>query len=137
MQISSLNIEEAANQFKLWRQSKTSKRESIPNHFKELIRQLLLHYSQKEIISHFNISRSKLFSIKKENSSYLSAQNMTFIPFQITTSESSSSGSTSSAPLQQNNSTYSTCHIIKPNGLKLIIQTSDPTSVIQAFLCSN
>jgi len=32
---------------------------------------------------------------------------------------------------------YSSCQIIKPNGTKLIIQTSDQKAIIQAFLCSN
>ncbi|WP_425363148.1 hypothetical protein [Candidatus Tisiphia endosymbiont of Hybos culiciformis] len=44
MQIPSITIEQVAQQFKAWRQTKTNKFDPIPNHLKELVRQLLHHY---------------------------------------------------------------------------------------------
>ncbi|WP_425364534.1 hypothetical protein [Candidatus Tisiphia endosymbiont of Mystacides longicornis] len=49
MQIPSITIEQVAQQFKAWRQTKTNKFDPIPNHLKELVHQLLHHYSYQEI----------------------------------------------------------------------------------------
>ncbi|WP_342271174.1 hypothetical protein [Candidatus Tisiphia endosymbiont of Parasteatoda lunata] len=56
MQIPSITIEQVAQQFKAWRQTKTNKFDPIPNHLKELVYQLLHHYSYQEIAKHLNIS---------------------------------------------------------------------------------
>jgi hypothetical protein len=95
-----------------------------------------------------NSTNASTNSKSKSKSSLSSESKISFIPFQLTTpSLITSHGSTtshgpiidsptsalSSAPP----SNCATCHITKTDGSTLIIKTSDPKSVIQAFLCSN
>jgi len=154
MQISHVTIEEVANQFKVWRQNKNNKFNPIPIHLKDLVVQLLPLYRQKEIISHLNISAPTISSIKKAHGlhklqkppaktnkahgskSGAVEQKMTFVPFQLMPpSQSSDRASTSASHAPQQSS--STCRITKTDGSLLVVETSDPKSVIQAFLCSN
>ncbi|WP_425364408.1 hypothetical protein [Candidatus Tisiphia endosymbiont of Mystacides longicornis] len=65
MQIPSITIEQVAQQFKAWRQTKTNKFDPIPNHLKELVHQLLHHYSYQEIAKHLNINKATISSTKK------------------------------------------------------------------------
>jgi hypothetical protein len=136
-------IEEAARQFKAWRQSKTYKFEPTPNHLKELLKQLLPLYSQKDIVAHLNVSPAIISSLKKARKDSISPQLNTnpehlinFIPFHLnspTPIHDSNHTPESAIPSQS----CSICHIIKPNGSHLIIQTSDIKTIIQSFLCSN
>ncbi|WP_417905034.1 hypothetical protein [Candidatus Tisiphia endosymbiont of Micropterix aruncella] len=97
MQIPSITIEQVAQQFKAWRQTKTNKFDPIPNHLKELVHQLLHHYSYQEIAKHLNININKatISSIKKAHEPTLKTspvsasnqalqQNINFVPFQLT-----------------------------------------------------
>jgi hypothetical protein len=79
----------------------------------------------------------------KTKSRLASESKMSFIPFQLatppalTTSNASVTDSPISAFFSAPPSNCATCHITKTDGSSLIIKTSDPKSVIQAFLCSN
>ncbi|WP_425362754.1 hypothetical protein [Candidatus Tisiphia endosymbiont of Hybos culiciformis] len=57
-------------------------------------------------------------------------QDINFLPFQLV-------NSIDTDPVATPKQNYYTCHIIKPNGTKLIIQTLDPKIIIQTFLCCN
>lgn len=92
MQKSPLTIEEVANQFKIWRQSKKSKFDPIPLYLKDLIKQILPSYSRKQLIDHLGISRKIILScgrtttFSKKSSTTLnknSPQDINFIPFQL------------------------------------------------------
>ena len=154
MQKSHVTIEEAGNQFKVWRQNKSNKFNPIPSGLKNLVIQLLPHYRQEEIISHLNISAPTISSIKKAHGlhnlqklltktnkahsteSDAVEQKMTFVPFQLVAPvQSPYNASTSASHVLQQSS--STCRITKTDGSLLVVETSDPKSVIQAFLCSN
>ncbi|WP_425363122.1 hypothetical protein [Candidatus Tisiphia endosymbiont of Hybos culiciformis] len=129
MQIPSITIEQVAQQFKAWRQTKTNKFDPIPNHLKELVRQLLHHYSCKDIAKHLNINKTIISSIQRILAAKLQ-QDINFLPFQLV-------NSIDTDPVATPKQNYYTCHIIKPNGTKLIIQTLDPKIIIQTFLCCN
>ncbi|WP_425363988.1 hypothetical protein [Candidatus Tisiphia endosymbiont of Hybos culiciformis] len=62
MQIPSITIEQVAQQFKAWRQTKTNKFDPIPNHLKELVRQLLHHYSCKDIVKPIELGDTNFVS---------------------------------------------------------------------------
>ncbi|WP_342271260.1 hypothetical protein [Candidatus Tisiphia endosymbiont of Parasteatoda lunata] len=149
MQIPSITIEQVAQQFKAWRQTKTNKFDPIPNHLKELVYQLLHHYSYQEIAKHLNINKATISSIKKATISSIKKaheptlktspvstsnqalqQNINFLPFQLL-------NSIDTDPVAAPKQNHYTCHIIKPNGTKLIIQTLEPKTIIQTFLCCN
>ncbi|WP_342271838.1 hypothetical protein [Candidatus Tisiphia endosymbiont of Parasteatoda lunata] len=57
-------------------------------------------------------------------------QNINFLPFQLL-------NSIDTDPVAAPKQNHYTCHIIKPNGTKLIIQTLEPKTIIQTFLCCN
>lgn len=144
--IPAISIEDVADQFQSWYKSKTNKFTPIPSNLKELIKQLFPHYSIKEILSYLSISRPTLLTIQKkeyENNllnapdtlkNNLEDQNITFIPLD-SLKQNAGVGITTNAIHTADS--YSSCQIIKPNGTKLIIQTSDPKAIIQAFLCCN
>jgi hypothetical protein len=141
MQHTPVTIEEAASQFKTWHQNKRYKFEPIPSYLKDLVKHLLPHYPKKEIIRHLRITGPTISSIEKQNTPSLNQntnhsqeQNLGFIPFQLapTSVVPSIDASTPTVHHKQENIT---CQIIKTNGTKLIIQTSDTNAVIQAFLC--
>jgi len=143
--IPAISIEDVADQFQSWYKSKTNKFTPIPSNLKELIKQLFPHYSIKEILSYLSISRPTLLTIQKkyENNllnasdtlkNNLENQNITFIP--LDSLKQNAEVAITSNPMHTADS-YSSCQIIKPNGTKLIIQTSDQKAIIQAFLCSN
>ncbi|WP_425362654.1 hypothetical protein [Candidatus Tisiphia endosymbiont of Hybos culiciformis] len=85
MQIPSITIEQVAQQFKAWRQTKTNKFDPIPNHLKELVRQLLHHYSCKDIAKHLNINKTIISSIQRILAAKLQ-QDINFLPFQLVNS---------------------------------------------------
>ncbi|WP_341758053.1 hypothetical protein [Candidatus Tisiphia endosymbiont of Ditula angustiorana] len=141
MQIPSITIEQVAQQFKAWRQTKTNKFDPIPNHLKELVHQLLHHYSYQEIAKHLNINKATISSTKKAHEPTIKTssvstsnqslqQNINFLPFQLV-------NSIDTDPVAAPKQNHYTCHIIKPNGTKLIIQTLEPKTIIQTFLCCN
>ena len=143
--IPAISIEDVADQFQSWYKSKTNKFTPIPSNLKELIKQLFPHYSIKEILSYLSISNPTLLTIQKEYENNLSNasdtiknnledQNITFIPLD-SLKQNAEVGITSNPIHTAGN--YSSCQIIKPNGTKLIIQTSNPKAIIQAFLCYN
>ena len=79
----------------------------------------------------------------KSKSSLASESKISFLPFQLTTPPAltTSNASVTDSPTFEASSSQpsncATCHITKTDGSTLIIKTSDPKSVIQAFLCSN
>jgi hypothetical protein len=92
--------------------------------------------------THSTNTRTNSKTHTKSKSRLPSESKMSFIPFQLATPDpttshcpimdSPTSGLSSAPP-----SNCATCHITKTDGSSLIIKTSDPKSVIQAFLCSN
>ena len=113
----------------------------ISPHLKAHARQLLTSYSISQVAAALNISRSFLYNIQKDQNFSLDRKNqqtsgtesLNFIPFNFADPNQ----------LQKNHLINPepplnfTCEMIKPNGIRLIIHTSDPTSIINTFLCSN
>jgi hypothetical protein len=149
--IPSVSIENVAHQFQIWHKSKVNKFAPIPSDLRGLIKQLFHNYSIKEIINHLAISKPTLLIIKKEyddnplhtlkiqhnsnsNNNLEINQTIDFVP--LDSLKQNSAGDTPSNSINILDS-YSSCQIIKPSGTKLIIQTSDPKVIIQAFLCCN
>jgi hypothetical protein len=135
-------LEEVANQFQVWRDNKkNSKFSPIPPHLKAHARQLLTSYSISQVAAALNISRSFLYNIQKDKISLLDNKNqqtsgtesLNFIPFNFVDPNQPQKNQliNPAPPLNF------TCEMIKPNGIRLIIHTSDPTSIINTFLCSN
>ena len=135
-------LEEVANRFQVWRDNKkNSKFSPIPPHLKAHARQLLTSYSISQVSAALNISRSFLYNIQKDKNSLLDNKNqqtsgtesLNFIPFNFADQNTKTKNHliNPAPPL-----TYP-CEIIKPNGIRLIIHTSDPASIINTFLCSN
>ena len=130
-----ITIETAAAQFNEWRQSKTSKLEPIPDNLKNTIKLLIPHYPKTQIISRLKINSAIIKSCLQDNRYQNSSpeQTIDFLPFQI----SPTINQKHPVNPKQVQSSNTVCQIIKPNGNKLIIQTTDPKSIIQAFLCCN
>ena len=138
-------LEEVANQFQVWRDNKkNSKFSSIPSHLKTNARQLLSSYPISQVAVALNISRSFLYNIQKDQNYSLDRKNqqtsgtesLNFIPFNFADPADPNQPQKNqlinpAPPLNF------TCEMIKPNGIRLIIHTSDPTSIINTFLCSN
>jgi hypothetical protein len=135
-------LEEVANQFQVWRDNKkNSKFSSIPSHLKTNARQLLSSYPISQVAVALNISRSFLYNIQKDQNYSLDSKNqqtsgtesLNFIPFNFVDPNQPQKNQliNPAPPLNF------TCEMIKPNGIRLIIHTSDPTSIINTFLCSN
>jgi hypothetical protein len=135
-------LEEVANQFQVWRDNKkNSKFSSIPSHLKTNARQLLSSYPISQVAVALNISRSFLYNIQKDQNYSLDSKNqqtsgtesLNFIPFNfVDPNQPQKNHLINPAPPLN-----FTCEMIKPNGIRLIIHTSDPTSIINTFLCSN
>ena len=138
-------LEEVANQFQVWRDNKkNSKFSPIPPHLKAHARQLLTSYSISQVAAALNISRSFLYNIQKDqnyspdskNQQTSGTESLNFIPFNFADPADPNQPQKNqlinpAPPLNF------TCEMIKPNGIRLIIHTSDPTSIINTFLCSN
>ena len=135
-------LEEVANRFQVWRDNKkNSKFSPIPPHLKAHARQLLTSYSISQVSAALNISRSFLYNIQKDqnyspdskNQQTSGTESLNFIPFNFVDPNQSQKNQliNPAPPLNF------TCEMIKPNGIRLIIHTSDPTSIINTFLCSN
>jgi hypothetical protein len=135
-------LEEVANHFQVWRDNKkNSKFSSIPSHLKTNARQLLSSYPISQVAVALNISRSFLYNIQKDQNYSLDSKNqqtsgtesLNFIPFNFVDPNQPQKNQliNPAPPLNF------TCEMIKPNGIRLIIHTSDPTSIINTFLCSN
>ena len=135
-------LEEVANQFQVWRDNKkTSKFSPIPIYLKNHASQLLSSYSISQVAAALSVSRSFLYNIQKDKISLLDNKNqqtsgtesLNFIPFNFAdpTQPQKNHLINPEPPLNF------TCEMIKPNGIRLIIHTSDPTSIINTFLCSN
>ena len=138
MQIPSVTLKEAAVQFKVWHQNKCNKFEPIPPNLKDLVKHLLLNYHKKEIMTSLGISNPTISSIQKQTIPSINQptkQDINFIPFQVT-SESALTTLDESTPMPTKQDNV-TCQIIKTDGTKLIIQTSDSKTIIEAFLCYN
>jgi hypothetical protein len=82
----------------------------------------------------------------KSKSSLASESKISFLPFQLTTPPALTTSNAYNASVidsptfevsSSQPSNCATCHITKTDGSSLIIKTSDPKSIIQAFLCSN
>ena len=150
--ITPVSIENIANQFQIWHKSKVNKFAPIPTDLRDLIKQLFHNYSIKEIINHLAISKPTLLLIKKEyddgdplyalkvqhnsnlNNNLEINQTIDFVPLDSLKQNSAADTPSNSINILDS---YSSCQIIKPSGTKLIIQTSDPKVIIQAFLCCN
>ena len=141
MQIPPITIEEVANQFKVWRQNKSNKFEPIPPHLKDLVKQLLSSYSISQLAVALHISRSALYNIQKgQNCSSISnnqqtskTESLNFIPVNFTDLNQTAKNQS----INHDSSLNLTCEIIKPSGAKLIIHSTDISTIIQAFLCYN
>ena len=140
MQISSITIEEAVEQFKIWRQNKNTKFEPIPTHLKDLAKQLLNAYPISQLATTLQISRSALYNIQKGkhcssvgNNQPPETESLNFIPVNLT----GLNQTTKNQSISHASAINLTCQIIKPNGTKLIIHTNDTNAIIQAFLCYN
>ena len=135
-------LEEVANQFQVWRDNKkNSKFSSIPSHLKTNARQLLSSYPISQVAVALGVSRSFLYNIQKDQNFLLDSKNqqtsgtesLNFIPFNFVDPNQPQKNQliNPAPPLNF------TCEMIKPNGIRLIIHTSDPTGIINTFLCSN
>lgn len=135
-------LEEVANQFQVWRDNKkNSKFSPIPSHLKTNARQLLSSYPISQVAVALGVSRSFLYNIQKDQNYSLDSKNqqtsgtesLNFIPFNFLDPNQPQKNQliNPAPPLNF------TCEMIKPNGIRLIIHTSDPTSIINTFLCSN
>jgi len=131
-------LEEVANQFQVWRDNKkNSKFSPIPIYLKNHARQLLSSYSISQVAAALSVSRSFLYNIQKDQNYSLDSKNqqtsgtesLNFIPFNY--QQKKNHLINPATPLNF------ACEMIKPNGIRLIIHTSDPTSIINTFLCSN
>jgi hypothetical protein len=137
-----VSIEEVAQQFSLWRQTKTSRSCRTPDSLKILVKQLAAHFTAAQIMNKVKIGRTLLKSLLQENNT-IAQQNVDFIPFKINSNANRLNSNVSG--YNTNNMSVITdfkhgqsiCHIIKPNGSKLVIETTDPKSIIQTFLCYN
>ena len=138
-----VTLKEVANQFQLWRDERSSKFSPIPAHLKDQTHQLLKSYSIRQVAISLKISTSVIYKIQKShNSSSVNndrhtpgAKSLDFIPINFTDlNQPQNNKQKNFVPLSN-----LTCviKIIKPNGTKLIIHTSEPTNVINTFLCSN
>ncbi|WP_425364411.1 hypothetical protein [Candidatus Tisiphia endosymbiont of Mystacides longicornis] len=76
------------------------------------------------------ILTKKLDKVMQFCCKYTLQQNINFLPFQLV-------NSIDTDPVAAPKQNHYTCHIIKPNGTKLIIQTLEPKTIIQTFLCCN
>ena len=135
-------LEEVANQFQVWRDNKkNSKFSPVPPHLKTNARQLLSSYPISQVAVALGVSRSFLYNIQKDqnyspdskNQQTSGTESLNFIPFNFADPNQQKKNHliNPAPPLKF------TCEIIKPNGIRLIIHTSDPTSIINTFLCSN
>ena len=135
-------LEEVANQFQVWRDNKkNSKFSPIPSHLKTNARQLLSSYPISQVAVALGVSRSFLYNIQKDQNYSLDSKNqqtsgtesLNFIPFNFVDPNQPQKNQliNPAPPLNF------TCEMIKPNGIRLIIHTTDPTSIINTFLCSN
>jgi len=135
-------LEEVANQFQVWRDNKkNSKFSPVPPHLKTNARQLLSSYPISQVAVALGISRSFLYNIQKDqnyspdskNQQTSGTESLNFIPFNFVDPNQPQKNQliNPAPPLNF------TCEMIKPNGIRLIIHTSDPTSIINTFLCSN
>jgi hypothetical protein len=135
-------LEEVANQFQVWQDNKkNSKFSPIPSHLKTNARQLLSSYPISQVAVALGVSRSFLYNIQKDQNYSLDSKNqqtsgtesLNFIPFNFVDPNQPQKNQliNPAPPLNF------TCEMIKPNGIRLIIHTSDPTSIINTFLCSN
>ena len=131
-----ITIEAAAVQFNEWRQSKISKFEPIPDNLKNTIMLLIPHYPKNQIIKHLKLNSTTIkpyFSDKHNNKT---EQTIDFVPFQITPTINQNHLAVNPKQIQSSN-TVCQIQITKQNGQQLVIQTTDPKSIIQAFLCCN
>ena len=142
MSSATATLEEVANHFQVWRDNKkTSKFSPIPIYLKNHARQLLSSYSISQVASTLSVSRSFLYNIQKDQNFSLDRKNqqtsgtesLNFIPFNFADPNHPQKNQLINPALPLN----FTCEMIKPNGIRLIIHTSDPTSIINTFLCSN
>lgn len=135
-------LEEVVNHFQVWRDNKkNSKFSPVPPHLKTNARQLLSSYPISQVAVALGVSRSFLYNIQKDQKFSLDSKNqqtsgtesLNFIPFNFADPNQSQKNQliNPAPPLNF------TCEMIKPNGIRLIIHTSDPTGIINTFLCSN
>lgn len=124
--------------------TQNSKFSPVPPHLKTNARQLLSSYPISQVAVALGISRSFLYNIQKDqnyspdskNQQTSGTESLNFIPFNFADPADPNQPQKNqlinpAPPLNF------TCEMIKPNGIRLIIHTSDPTSIINTFLCSN
>lgn len=142
MSSATATLEEVANQFQVWRDNKkNSKFSPVPPHLKTNARQLLSSYPISQVAVALGVSRSFLYNIQKDqnyspdskNQQTSGTESLNFIPFNFADPNQPQKNQLIN-PVPSLNFT---CEMIKPNGIRLIIHTSDPTSIINTFLCSN
>ena len=164
-QDSTLTLDYVTSKIYDWRCNKKHRSELMPEELKILIVRLTQFYSANQISASLRISLTTLYQFKKAYANCISINSITeeanleftntpsksnpteqkinFIPIQISslvTSEHKIDNTTDSslnASISSNLATTETCQIIRPDGAKLVLNTSNPTVIIQAFLCFN
>lgn len=134
-------LAEITQVMKKWRAQKKCASEKMPDTLRTQILEMLAKYPQSTVAQALRLSNSTIFSLRKTQNTYSLKQTATplpqqadvqFIPFQLR-------AKTSHLPdAQATNTTtpsVAMCKIMHPNGAKLIINSNDLNTIIQAFLC--
>lgn len=154
IQNSPLTLEYVINQVNAWRNQKKHRSELMPESLKTLIARLAPLYSAYKIASSLRISLTTFHNFKKtyvsdnvvnqeeanitparsQPSKASDVQEMNFIPFQIVPLAAPESPDNTINPASD---ASTICQIIKPNGTKLVITTTNPDTIMKSFLCYN
>lgn len=153
MKTKPLTLQEVTDKFSLWRQHKKARRERIPDELKADVAKLIPFYRRSHIMAALHIHHDFMKSIegpgKKQSTRHhqkssrlhkkATTPSIHFIPLEL-----NKDNTTSPDVLPEPNTTTSSCstlkavnlEIIRPDGIRLIIPTFDPTNTIKVFLCS-
>lgn len=155
-----LTLDYVSNKVNGWRRNKKHRSELMPEELKILIVRLTKLYSAHKISASLKISLSTLYQFKRIYSDNFTEeearlerlnkssipeteeQKINFIPVKLSSlaiSEEPKDDNSMKNPINTSISSNAatTCQIIRPDGAKLVLNTSNPTVIIQAFLCSN
>ena len=123
-----VTIEEVTDKLNTWRKERTHRAVPMPQHLKDLVRQLIPHYPVSTILKHTRIACTLFYALKRSSNNNFkepptpqdTQHILDFVPFSI-----------------PQHHTISTCTITKNNGTQLTFQTPDLHLVINSFLCSS
>lgn len=153
-------LDYVSNKVNDWRRNKKHRSELMPEELKILIVRLTKLYSAHKISASLKISLSTLYQFKRIYSDNFAEeearleqlnnpsitdtkeQKINFIPIKLSslvTSEELKDDNSTKDPINTSISSNAatTCQIVRPDGTKLVLSTSNPTVIIQAFLCSS